>query len=347
MSLGAAAAANPNLPGSHTRRPGSAGGVARAGLGLGSVARTRSMTSPIAAGAAALSPLVAAAGQEFGVNGAGEFAPFEAAAAAGAGGVGGSSATQAATADGQAAAAAGVTAGQLLGSQQQQQQVVLAPVLTAAAAAVGGSTGGDNDALCVLAAGSPRGVSANGLHPRSPRVKAAVATAAASAGLIHQQQHSGAQAEHLLPLPLQQQLQQQQLTSPVLQQHQQQLEPQRTGSSIAHRLMQPVRQLSLPAGATGCCCCMGGGGCRSALPSAQPDMTEACTVARVAGHLELEVMSTTTGGHNHGHFQVFLSQRPLSFATSLLLACALCIHSILEGLALGAQQSMQVRWGGL
>lgn len=41
--------------------------------------------------------------------------------------------------------------------------------------------------------------------------------------------------------------------------------------------------------------------------------------------------------------QVFLSQRPLSFATSLLLACALCIHSILEGLALGAQQSMQVR----
>jgi zinc transporter ZupT len=167
--------------------------------------------------------------------------------------------------------------------------------------------------------------------------------------LIHQQQHSGAQAEHPLPLPLplQQQLQQQQLTSPVLQQHQQQLEPQRTGSSIAHRLMQPVRQLSLPVGATGCCCCMGGGGCRSALPSAQPDMTEACTVARVAGHLELEVMSTTTGGHNHGHFQVFLSQRPLSFATSLLLACALCIHSILEGLALGAQQSMQVRWGGL
>lgn len=38
---------------------------------------------------------------------------------------------------------------------------------------------------------------------------------------------------------------------------------------------------------------------------------------------------------------MFLSQRPLSFATSLLLACALCIHSILEGLALGAQQSMQ------
>jgi hypothetical protein len=40
--------------------------------------------------------------------------------------------------------------------------------------------------------------------------------------------------------------------------------------------------------------------------------------------------------------QVFLSHRPLSFATSLLLASALCIHSILEGLALGAQQSMQV-----
>jgi hypothetical protein len=33
-------------------------------------------------------------------------------------------------------------------------------------------------------------------------------------------------------------------------------------------------------------------------------MTEACAVARFAGHLELEVMSTTTGGHNHGHFQV-------------------------------------------
>jgi zinc transporter 1/2/3 len=43
-----------------------------------------------------------------------------------------------------------------------------------------------------------------------------------------------------------------------------------------------------------------------------------------------------------GLLQVFLSHRPLSFATSLLLACALCIHSILEGLALGAQQSMQV-----
>jgi hypothetical protein len=43
------------------------------------------------------------------------------------------------------------------------------------------------------------------------------------------------------------------------------------------------------------------------LPSAQPDMTEACTVARVAGHLELEVMSTATGGHNHGHFQVGVS----------------------------------------
>lgn len=39
--------------------------------------------------------------------------------------------------------------------------------------------------------------------------------------------------------------------------------------------------------------------------------------------------------------QVFLSHQPLSFATTVLLACALCIHSILEGIALGAQQSMK------
>jgi hypothetical protein len=44
--------------------------------------------------------------------------------------------------------------------------------------------------------------------------------------------------------------------------------------------------------------------------------------------------------------QVFLSHRPLTFYTTLLLACALCIHSILEGIALGAQESMEVRCGG-
>jgi hypothetical protein len=109
------------------------------------------------------------------------------------------------------------------------------------------------------------------------------------ANSCHLQDH---QQQQQPPLPLQQR-QQQQLLSPS--------EPHRTNSSIAQMLMQPVRQLSLPM-ACGCCC--GAGGCRSALSSAQPDMTEACTVARVAGHLELEVMSTTTGGHNHGHFQV-------------------------------------------
>jgi hypothetical protein len=61
-------------------------------------------------------------------------------------------------------------------------------------------------------------------------------------------------------------------------------------------------------------------------------MAEGCLVARVA---EAVLVAACLP-------QVFLSHRPLSFATSLLLACALCIHSILEGLALGAQQSMQV-----
>jgi hypothetical protein len=41
--------------------------------------------------------------------------------------------------------------------------------------------------------------------------------------------------------------------------------------------------------------------------------------------------------------QVFLSHQPLSFATTVLLACALCIHSVLEGVALGAQLTMEVR----
>jgi zinc transporter 1/2/3 len=40
---------------------------------------------------------------------------------------------------------------------------------------------------------------------------------------------------------------------------------------------------------------------------------------------------------------VFLSHQPLSFATTVLLACALCIHSVLEGVALGAQLTMEVR----
>lgn len=73
-------------------------------------------------------------------------------------------------------------------------------------------------------------------------------------------------------------------------------------------------------------------------------MTEACTVARAVGHLELELQSPGTGqggNHGHAHFQVLLSHQPLSFATTVLLACALCIHSILEGIALGAQQSMK------
>jgi zinc transporter 1/2/3 len=38
---------------------------------------------------------------------------------------------------------------------------------------------------------------------------------------------------------------------------------------------------------------------------------------------------------------VLLSHKKLSFATAVLLAAALCIHSILEGIALGAQQNMR------
>lgn len=52
--------------------------------------------------------------------------------------------------------------------------------------------------------------------------------------------------------------------------------------------------------------------------------------------LDLEM---SVGAHNH--FQVFLSNRRLSFATALLLAGALCIHSILEGMALGAQPTLR------
>lgn len=43
----------------------------------------------------------------------------------------------------------------------------------------------------------------------------------------------------------------------------------------------------------------------------------------------------------HNHFGVFLSNRRLSFATALLLAGALCIHSVLEGMALGAQSTLR------
>lgn len=43
----------------------------------------------------------------------------------------------------------------------------------------------------------------------------------------------------------------------------------------------------------------------------------------------------------HNHFQVLLSNRRLSFATALLLAGALCIHSVLEGMALGAQPTLR------
>jgi hypothetical protein len=38
---------------------------------------------------------------------------------------------------------------------------------------------------------------------------------------------------------------------------------------------------------------------------------------------------------------VFLSNRRLTFATALLLAGALCIHSVLEGMALGAQPTLR------
>jgi zinc transporter ZupT len=38
---------------------------------------------------------------------------------------------------------------------------------------------------------------------------------------------------------------------------------------------------------------------------------------------------------------VLLSQKHLSFATAILLAGALCIHSILEGIALGAQANLR------
>jgi zinc transporter 1/2/3 len=43
----------------------------------------------------------------------------------------------------------------------------------------------------------------------------------------------------------------------------------------------------------------------------------------------------------HNHFQALLSARRLSFATALLLAGALCIHSLLEGMALGAQPALR------
>jgi zinc transporter ZupT len=47
--------------------------------------------------------------------------------------------------------------------------------------------------------------------------------------------------------------------------------------------------------------------------------------------------------HDHSeHMKVFLAPRkPLAFATSVLLAAALCVHSILEGMALGAQSSIK------
>ncbi|GBF88617.1 zinc transport protein [Raphidocelis subcapitata] len=52
--------------------------------------------------------------------------------------------------------------------------------------------------------------------------------------------------------------------------------------------------------------------------------------------LELEA---AVGAHNH--FQALLSNRRLSFATALLLAGALCVHSLLEGMALGAQPTLR------
>lgn len=45
--------------------------------------------------------------------------------------------------------------------------------------------------------------------------------------------------------------------------------------------------------------------------------------------------------HEHNHMQVLLSQKPLAFATSVLLAAALCVHSILEGMALGSQGTLK------
>ena len=58
--------------------------------------------------------------------------------------------------------------------------------------------------------------------------------------------------------------------------------------------------------------------------------------------------STTAAGHalhyqhDHGsHMKVFLTHKPLAFATTVLLAAALCVHSILEGMALGAQKTIK------
>lgn len=49
------------------------------------------------------------------------------------------------------------------------------------------------------------------------------------------------------------------------------------------------------------------------------------------------------GGDDHGHLDVLLSSAAskLNFATAVLLAAALCVHSVLEGMALGAQKTMR------
>mmetsp|Transcript_4530 Transcript_4530/g.7693 ORF Transcript_4530/g.7693 Transcript_4530/m.7693 type:complete len:443 (-) Transcript_4530:493-1821(-) len=48
-------------------------------------------------------------------------------------------------------------------------------------------------------------------------------------------------------------------------------------------------------------------------------------------------------GEEHGHYDILISanQPSLHFATAVLLAVALCVHSVLEGMALGAQRSME------
>ncbi|GLI62140.1 hypothetical protein VaNZ11_004710 [Volvox africanus] len=63
-----------------------------------------------------------------------------------------------------------------------------------------------------------------------------------------------------------------------------------------------------------------------------------------AGSIRALNRSQSTGGDCHSAGVVVLlggGGRRLSFATAVLLAAALCIHSVLEGMALGAQSSMR------
>jgi zinc transporter 1/2/3 len=68
--------------------------------------------------------------------------------------------------------------------------------------------------------------------------------------------------------------------------------------------------------------------------------TAPSTAAAAAAAAATAAGAQNTDCHS-AHLAVFLAQKPLSFATTVLLAGALCVHSILEGMALGAQQSMK------